>query len=107
MGKGVQGLIAALPYVLQRAPDTQLIIVGSGRYRDVLEALVFAIATADEALLDELVARGNDLDHGPAVGGWTDVADYLADPEHDDSSFLQAPTSWNTCTSPVGWTTPG
>jgi len=82
VGKGVQGLIAALPYVLQRAPDTQLIIVGSGRYRDVLEALVFAIATADEALLDELVARGNDLDHGPAVGGWTDVADYLADPEH-------------------------
>ncbi len=82
VGKGVQGLIAALPYVLQRAPDTQLIIVGSGRYRDVLEALVFAIATDDEALLDELVARGNDLDHGPAVGGWTDVADYLADPEH-------------------------
>ncbi len=82
VGKGVQGLIAALPYVLQQAPDTQLIIVGSGRYRDVLEALVHAIATGDEVLLDELVAHGNDLDHGPAVGGWADVADYLTDREH-------------------------
>ncbi len=81
VGKGVQGLISALPYVLRQAPDTQLFIVGSGRYRDVLEALVYAISTGDEALLDELVAHGNDLDQGPSQGAWGDVAAYLADPD--------------------------
>ena len=39
-GKGLQSLIAALPAVLRRHPTTHLIVVGSGAYREVLEALL-------------------------------------------------------------------
>ena len=81
VGKGVQGLIAAMPEVVRRHPKAHLIVVGSGRYRDVLEALVHAIATGDEELLDQLVSHGNDLDQGPTSGAWRDAAAYLADPD--------------------------
>lgn len=73
-GKGVQGLLAALPRVLARHPDTHLLIVGSGSYREVLEALVHALATGDAALFGHLRAHGFDLDRSELTGGWPDVA---------------------------------
>jgi len=72
-GKGVQGLLAALPRVLARHPDTHLLVVGSGSYREVLEALVHALATGDEALFGHLRAHGFDLDRSELTGGWPDV----------------------------------
>ncbi|MFM2437368.1 MAG: hypothetical protein RLZ55_177, partial [Actinomycetota bacterium] len=59
-------------------PDAHLVIVGSGSYREVLEALVHAIAVGDDALLDDLVRVGNDLDDTHTSGPWLDVQAYLA-----------------------------
>ncbi|MEN8149619.1 MAG: glycosyltransferase, partial [Planctomycetota bacterium] len=55
-------------------------IVGSGAYREVLEGLVHAIASGNEALLDALVAKGNDLDDTHLEGPWEAVAAYLSAP---------------------------
>ncbi|MDQ1246376.1 MAG: hypothetical protein QG597_744 [Actinomycetota bacterium] len=81
-GKGLQSVIAALPAVLTQVPATHLVIVGSGTFREVLEAMVHAIATGNEALLDELVRHGNDFEDTPTSGAWPDVATYLADAEN-------------------------
>ena len=79
VGKGLQSVIAGLPRVLQQVPDAHLVIVGSGAYREVLEALVHAITTGNEALLLQLTERGNELDRTHLRGPWTDVQAYLAD----------------------------
>ena len=50
-GKGLQSLITALPRVLYENPETHLIIVGAGAYREVLEALVYAISSSNQDLL--------------------------------------------------------
>jgi len=78
VGKGLQSVIAGLPRVLAKVPDAHLVIVGSGRYREVLEALVHAIATGNRGLLEQLTARGNDLDRTHLSGAWADVSAYLA-----------------------------
>jgi glycosyltransferase involved in cell wall biosynthesis len=79
-GKGLQSVIVALPEVLRSVPSAHLVIVGSGAFREVLEALVHAIASGNEELLDAVVSRGNDFEDTPTSGPWPDVADYLADP---------------------------
>ncbi len=78
VGKGLQSLIAALPAIRRAVPDTHLVIVGAGAYREVLEALVFAIADNDRDLLSRLCARGLDLDRNEQSGPWDDVEAYLA-----------------------------
>ncbi|MEM7425732.1 MAG: glycosyltransferase family 4 protein [Pseudomonadota bacterium] len=80
-GKGVQSLIAAMPAILAREPDTHLVIVGSGAYREVLEALVYVMASGDEQLLTELTERGFDLDRSELSGPWRDIAHYLTTTE--------------------------
>ena len=80
-GKGLQSLITALPAVRRAVPDTHLVIVGAGAYREVLEALVFAIAGEDRELLSKLCARGLDLDRNEQSGPWSDVEAYLARPD--------------------------
>lgn len=65
-GKGVHNLIAAWPALL----PAHLIVVGSGAYREVLEALVHAIATGDQPLYAHLRAHGLDLDRSALTGGW-------------------------------------
>ncbi len=62
VGKGLQSVITGMPRVLRDVPDAHLVIVGSGAYREVLEAMVHAIASGNGSLLDQLTARGNDLD---------------------------------------------
>jgi glycosyltransferase involved in cell wall biosynthesis len=79
VGKGIQSLVIALPFILKQQPDIHLLIVGSGAYREVLEGLVYAISTKNESLLDNLVAHGNDLDQNELTGKWPDVAYFLAD----------------------------
>jgi len=81
-GKGLQSVITALPTILSRHPDTHLIIVGAGAYREVLEGLVYAISTANKSLLLELCKRGMDLDRNELTGPWEDVQYYLNDPEN-------------------------
>jgi glycosyltransferase involved in cell wall biosynthesis len=52
--KGVQLLLAALPSVLDRHPDAQLVVAGFGPLRDGLEALLHAMRAGDEPALDAL-----------------------------------------------------
>lgn len=86
VGKGLQSLIVALPSILYQNPKTHLIIVGAGAYREVLEALVYAICSKKKNLLYNLCAKGRDLDRNEQTGPWEDVESYLADPKH--SSFV-------------------
>jgi len=79
VGKGLQGLIAAMPEILRRVPDAHLVIIGSGAYREVLETFVDAIASGDAAVVDDLAARGNDLEETHLKGPWPDVQSHLAD----------------------------
>lgn len=92
VGKGVQSLLSALPFILDKHPDAQLVIVGSGAYREVLEALVYAIASGNSALLDALIENGNDLDRNELTGPWKDVKMFLSDPRNKEQmlSFGQS-----------------
>lgn len=78
VGKGIQSLIMALPSVLKKHPETHVVIVGAGAYREVLEALVYAISTSHEDLLLKLCEKGLDLDRNELAGPWTDVQTYLS-----------------------------
>lgn len=79
-GKGIQSLIAALPGILARRPDTHLVLVGSGTFREVLEALIHSLATANEMLFDELVRRGRDLERSDMSGSLEDLESYASVP---------------------------
>jgi len=80
VGKGLHSLLTALPKILQQHSQTHLVIVGAGAYREVLEALVYAIATANKALLLDLCANGKSLDRNELTGPWEDVGHFLGDP---------------------------
>jgi glycosyltransferase involved in cell wall biosynthesis len=86
-GKGVQSLIAALPEVLSRRPRTRLVIVGSGTYREVLEALVHAISSGNEALFEQIVAKGQDLERQAMSGPLEDLAAHVADAGRKQAMF--------------------
>jgi glycosyltransferase involved in cell wall biosynthesis len=73
-GKGVHNLIAAWPKLL----PAHLVVVGSGAYREVLEALVHAMTTGDQALYAHLRAHGFDLDRSALTGGWEALPDDVA-----------------------------
>lgn len=77
VGKGVQSVIAAFPKVLLAHPDLHFVIVGAGAYREVLEALVYAISTGNRDLIFELCTHGQDLDRNELTGGWDDVTCFL------------------------------
>ena len=71
--KGAQAVVAAVPAILRELPDARLVVVGHGPLRLPLEALVHALATADEALATRLADR-------PLPGapdGMPEVAAYL------------------------------
>lgn len=81
VGKGLQSLLVALPEVLQSHPDAHLVIVGAGTYREVLEALVYAISEGKESLLLALCEKGKDLDRNGLTGAWEDVQLVLQEPQ--------------------------
>ena len=45
--KGVAALVAALPLILERHPDTRLVLVGAGWLREYLEAFTHALSRGD------------------------------------------------------------
>jgi glycosyltransferase involved in cell wall biosynthesis len=75
-GKGIQSLIAAMPGIVSRQPDTQLILVGAGTYREVLEALAFSLESQDERLFGQIVDQGQDLERQKMSGPLEDVQAY-------------------------------
>jgi glycosyltransferase involved in cell wall biosynthesis len=56
VAKGVHCIIAALPEILVRYPDAQLVIAGHGPLREPLEALLYALRTGDRRLAEWLAA---------------------------------------------------
>lgn len=90
-GKGIQSLIAAMPAVLSRRPDTHLLLVGSGTYREVLEGLTHALVTGNESLFDEIVARGRDLERADMSGALEDLQSHASDPARRRALFEHGP----------------
>ena len=87
VAKGIQTLIAGLPGIIKEVPNAQAVIVGSGAYRETLEALVHAIETRNLKLLRELCARGFDLDRNDLTGPWEDVEKYINDIDNIETLF--------------------
>ncbi|MCK5797943.1 MAG: glycosyltransferase family 4 protein, partial [Deltaproteobacteria bacterium] len=90
-GKGIQSLLAAMPGILARHPKTHLVLVGSVTYREVLEAIIHALATGNEPLFDSLAAKGKDLERSSATGGLEDLQAYAKDPAHRKVLFGAGP----------------
>jgi glycosyltransferase involved in cell wall biosynthesis len=63
--KGVHGVIAALPLLLQAMPALRLVVVGHGPLRGPLEAMLYAMEHGDRELLRLIVDRGRMLEESP------------------------------------------
>jgi glycosyltransferase involved in cell wall biosynthesis len=63
--KGVQGVIAALPFLMEAAPDLRVILVGHGPLREVLEAMVWAMERGDIDLMHRIADHGRTLEKAP------------------------------------------
>ena len=63
--KGVHLLIAAMPLVVLRVPDVRCVLVGFGKLRETLGALVAALSGNERAVVEQLIARGLELDGPP------------------------------------------
>ncbi|HSU15127.1 glycosyltransferase family 4 protein [Longimicrobium sp.] len=83
--KGVQEVVAALPLILERAPEMRLLLVGHGPLREPLEAMLWALEHGERALFAETVARGRALEGDPEGEGGghelTKVARFVEDLE--------------------------
>ena len=79
--KGIHGVVAALPLLLERRPDLRLLVVGHGPLREPLEAMLWALEHGETALLERIVEHGRELEGSPegeSEGGTelTQVAHY-------------------------------
>jgi glycosyltransferase involved in cell wall biosynthesis len=63
--KGIHGVIAALPPLLERHPDLRLLVVGHGPLREPLEAMLWAMRKGARELLHRIVERGRVLEGSP------------------------------------------
>lgn len=63
--KGVQGIVAALPLLLEARPDLRLLVVGHGPLREPMEALLWALEHGERDLALRIVARGRELEGTP------------------------------------------
>ena len=63
--KGIQSVLAALPFILEQTPDLRLIIVGHGPLREPMEALVKGLQSGDIALVRNITAWGRWLEGSP------------------------------------------
>jgi glycosyltransferase involved in cell wall biosynthesis len=77
-GKGLQSLIAAMGSVVSKHRNINLIIVGAGAYREVLEAEVHFLSTQNTEGFQKITAFGFDLDSNEETGPWQDVKSYLS-----------------------------
>ncbi len=77
-GKGLQSLVCAFAMVLEKLPKAQLLIIGSGAYREILEALIYSITTQNDSMLELLSKRGFSLDRSDEEGPWIDIVEFLS-----------------------------
>jgi glycosyltransferase involved in cell wall biosynthesis len=67
--KGVQEVVAALPLLLEAAPELRLVVVGHGPLREPLEALLWALEHGERGLFARIVANGRALEGDPEGEG--------------------------------------
>jgi glycosyltransferase involved in cell wall biosynthesis len=63
--KGIQGIVAALPLLLERRPDLRLLVVGHGPLREPLEAMLWAMEHGEREVMERIVAEGRELEGTP------------------------------------------
>ena len=63
--KGIQGVVAALPLILEQRPQLRLIIVGHGPLREPMEALIKGLQSGDRDLVRNIIAWGRWLEGSP------------------------------------------
>jgi glycosyltransferase involved in cell wall biosynthesis len=63
--KGIHGVIAALPLILEQRPELRLIVVGHGPLREPMEALIEGLQSGDRDLVRNIVAWGRWLEGSP------------------------------------------
>jgi len=90
VGKGLQSLLCALPVVYKNHPDAQLLIVGAGSFREVLEALVYALVNNDQALLSCLLENCFDENRADETEHWQDVNYFLQNLKDRDEYYALA-----------------
>jgi glycosyltransferase involved in cell wall biosynthesis len=86
VSKGVDLLLAAWPLVVARVPEARLVVVGFGTYREALGRFVEAMRRRDLHDLQEIAARGRELEGGPP-GELRHLADFLG---RVDGEWLRA-----------------
>ena len=64
--KGVQSVIAALPWILSTCPRLRLLVVGHGPLREPLEALLWALEHGNRSMVEAITTGGSALDGIPA-----------------------------------------
>lgn len=84
-GKGLQSLITALPVVYQQQPNTQLLVIGAGDFRERLESYIYALAHADKEIISYLSRDSGEVD--PL---WEDAVYYLDKIEKKEVYFSNA-----------------
>lgn len=60
--KGIPSIVAALPLILRSRPDVRVVLAGAGPLREVLEALVFALAEGRRNLARQIAQHGATLE---------------------------------------------
>lgn len=91
--KGVQHAVRAMPAVLERFPDTKLVVVGEGAYRPTLEALAIELGVTDAVVF----TGGLDRDGvAKAIG----AADIFISP-HEDTNAGNQVLEAMTCGKPI------
>lgn len=66
VSKGVDLLLGAWPFVLERVPRARLVVVGFGAFREALERLTAAIAAGELAEARRIARLGRSLEGGEA-----------------------------------------
>ena len=60
--KGLQSIVAALPTILENAPNSRLVVVGHGPQREVLEILIKALQDRNIILFKNILKWGSGLE---------------------------------------------
>ncbi|WP_455201125.1 glycosyltransferase family 4 protein [Kaarinaea lacus] len=90
VGKGLQSLLCALPVIYKNYPDAQLLIIGAGSFREVLETLVYALVNDDQDLLSCLIENCFDKNRASETEYWQDVSNFLDDLKDRDEYYVLA-----------------
>ncbi|MFC1522592.1 glycosyltransferase family 4 protein [Elusimicrobiota bacterium] len=65
--KGLQVVITAIPMILKKIPEARFVFVGFGESREILQALVFALARGDKELYQYMLKAHSQIDLGGAI----------------------------------------